>query len=222
MDKLVELDKLNDIFKDDMKIMIGGFLQCGTAETILDYLTELDLKNLTIVVNDSGFKDKSKGRFLAESSIKEMITSHIGTNPEVGKKMKNGQLEVKLIPQGTLIEQIRCKGAGLGGVLTPTGINTKAEEGNQIIEVDNRKYILATPIDADIAVIKAWKADRSGNLIYRYSARNFNPIMAMAADKVIVEAEEVVFNDELENNNIMTPNIFIDYIIESKLEKGKN
>lgn len=216
MDKLIELEKLNDHFKDGMKIMIGGFLQCGTAQTILDYLTELNLKDLTIVVNDAGFKNKSKGRFLAKSNIKKLITSHIGTNPEVGGKMKDGQLEVKLIPQGTLIEQIRCKGAGLGGVLTPTGVDTKAEEGNQTLEVNDEKYILATPIGADVAVIKAWKADRSGNLIYRYSAKNFNPIMATAADKVIVEAEQVVDNGELENNNVMTPNIFVDYIIKTK------
>jgi len=215
MQKVVEPKELDHIFKDDMSIMIGGFLNCGTAETVLEYVNELDLKNLTIIVNDAGFNQKSKGKFLANANINKMITSHIGTNPDIGKKMNSGEIEVELIPQGNLVEQIRCKGSGLGGVLTPIGIGTKAEKGNKVMEVDGKKYILATPLGADVAIIKAWRADQSGNLIYRYSARNFNPIMAMAADTVIVEAEEVVKNGELDNNNIETSNIFIDYIVET-------
>lgn len=217
MDKLIDLKQLDDLFENGMRIMIGGFLNCGTAETVLDYVNQLDLKDLTIIVNDAGFNHKSKGRFLAEADINKMITTHIGTNPDVGKKMNSGEMIVDLIPQGTLIEQIRCEGAGLGGVLTPTGIGTKAEEGNQVMELNGEKYILAEPVGADIAIVKAWKADKSGNLIYRYSAKNFNPIIAMAADTVIVEAENVVENGMLENNNIMTSNIFVDYIIESEM-----
>lgn len=216
MDKVVNLDKIEDLFYDGMSIMIGGFLDCGTAETVLDHINKLNLNDLRVIVNDAGYNYKSKGNFLANGNINKIITSHIGTNPDVGDKMNNGELEVDLVPQGTLVEQIRCKGAGLGGVLTPTGIGTKAEEGMKKIEVDGKEYILATPIGADVAVIKAWKADRSGNLIYRYSARNFNPIMAMAADKVIVEVEEIVENGNLDNNNIMTSNIFTDYIIQSE------
>jgi len=218
MNKVVELNDLDGLFKDDLTIMIGGFLNCGTAETILNYVNQLGIKNLTIIVNDAGFNQKSKGSFLANADINKMITSHIGTNPDIGKKMNSGEIEVELVPQGNLIEQIRCEGAGLGGVLTPIGIGTQAEEGNKVMEVDGKKYILATPLGADIAIIKAWQADESGNLIYRYSARNFNPIMAMAADTVIAEAEEVVKNGELENNNIETSNIFVDYIIESDKE----
>lgn len=215
MNKVVELQDLNGLFKDNLTIMLGGFLDCGTAETVLNYVNELKIKNLTIIVNDAGFTQKSKGNFLANTDIDKLITSHIGTNPEVGNKMTRGEIEVELIPQGNLIEQIRCKGAGLGGVLTPTGVGTLAEEGKKVMEVDGKKYILATPLGADIAIIKAWQADESGNLIYRYSAQNFNPVMAMAADTVIVEAEQIVKNGELENNNIDTPNIFVDYIIES-------
>jgi len=215
MDKVVNLESIDNLFYDGMSIMIGGFLDCGTAETVLEYLNKLNLKDLTIIVNDAGYNYKSKGKFLANSNINKIITSHIGTNPDVGDKMNNGLLDIDLIPQGTLVEQIRCKGAGLGGVLTPTGIGTKAEEGMEKIKHDGKEYILATPIGADVAVIKAWKADRSGNLIYRYSARNFNPIMAMAANKVIVEVEEIVDNGDLDNNNIMTSNIFTDYIIQS-------
>ncbi len=219
MGKVIDLQELDKFFKDEMRIMIGGFLDCGTAETVLAFVNQLDLKSLTIIVNDAGYNYKSKGKFLATADIKNIITSHIGTNPDVGEKMNSGELEVELIPQGTLVEQIRAHGAGLGGVLTPTGIGTKAEEGKKIIEVDGKKHILATPIGADIAIIKAWKADKSGNLIYRYSAKNFNPIMAMAADTVIVEAENIVENGDLDNNIIMTSNIFVDYLVESKSNK---
>lgn len=216
MSKVIKVERLKDIFKDQIRIMIGGFLDCGTAETILDYLNSLNLKNLTIIVNDAGYNYKSKGKFLAQADIDKIITSHIGTNPDVGDKMNNNEIDIELIPQGTLVEQIRSKGAGLGGVLTPTGIGTKAAEGKKIIEVEGEKYILATPIGADIAVIKAWRSDQSGNLIYRYAAKNFNPIMAMAADTVIAEVEEVLDNGEIDNNNIMTSNIFVDYIVKSK------
>jgi len=216
MSKLIEIAKLKDVFKDQMRIMIGGFLDCGTPETVLDYLNFLKLKNLTIIVNDAGYNYKSKGKFLAEADIDKIITSHIGTNPNVGKRMTSNEIEVELIPQGTLVEQIRSKGAGLGGVLTPTGIGTIAQEGKRIINIEDKDYILATPIGADVALIKAWKSDESGNLIYRHAAKNFNPIMAMAVDTVIAEVEEIYKNGELENNNIMTSNIFIDYIIQSK------
>jgi acetate CoA/acetoacetate CoA-transferase alpha subunit len=216
MDKVVNLESVEDLFYDGMRIMIGGFLDCGTAETVLEHINKLNLNDITVIVNDAGYNYKSKGKFLANSNIKKMITSHIGTNPDVGDKMNSGVLDVDLIPQGNLVEQIRCKGSGLGGVLTPIGIGTKAEEGMKKIKHNGKEYILATPIGADVAVIKAWKSDRSGNLIYRYSARNFNPIMAMAANKVIVEVEEIVDNGDLDNNNIMTSNIFIDYIIQSE------
>ena len=216
MDKVVNLESIDNLFYDGMSIMIGGFLDCGTAETVLEHINKLNLNDITVIVNDAGYNYKSKGKFLANSNIKKMITSHIGTNPDVGDKMNSGVLDVDLIPQGNLVEQIRCKGSGLGGVLTPIGIGTKAEEGMKKIKHNGKEYILATPIGADVAVIKAWKSDRSGNLIYRYSARNFNPIMAMAANKVIVEVEEIVDNGDLDNNNIMTSNIFIDYIIQSE------
>jgi len=216
MDKVVNLESVEDLFYDGMRIMIGGFLDCGTAETVLEHINKLNLNDLTVIVNDAGYNYKSKGKFLANSNIKKLITSHIGTNPDVGDKMNSGEIDVDLIPQGNLVEQIRCEGSGLGGVLTPIGIGTKAEEGMKKIKNDGKEYILATPIGADVAVIKAWRADRSGNLIYRYSARNFNPIMAMAADKVIVEVEEIVDNGDLDNNNIMTSNIFTDYIIQSE------
>ncbi|MFO7814183.1 MAG: 3-oxoacid CoA-transferase subunit A [Halanaerobiales bacterium] len=216
MGKVIDLQELDKLFQNEMHIMIGGFLDCGTAETVLAHVNQLGLKSLTIIVNDAGYNYKSKGKFLANADIEKIVTSHIGTNPDVGAKMNSGELEIELIPQGTLVEQIRSCGAGLGGVLTPTGIGTQAQEGKRVIEVKGEKYILATPIEADIAIIKAWKADQSGNLIYRYSAKNFNPIMAMAADTVIAEAENIVKNGELDNNNIMTSNIFIDYLVESK------
>ena len=146
--------------------------------------------------------------------VKKVITSHIGTNSETGKQMNNHEIEVELVPQGTLVERIRAKGAGLGGVLTPTGVNTVVEKGKKKINLKEKEYLLEEALGADIALIKAWKSDTNGNLIFRYSARNFNPIMAMAADLVIVEAEEIVEKGELDPNQVMTPGVFVDYILE--------
>jgi len=151
---------------------------------------------------------------ITQKCVKKVIASHIGTNSETRKQLMEEEIEVNLIPQGTLVERIRCRGAGLGGVLTPTGIGTIVADGKEVIEVNEKKFLLELPLAADLALIKTWKADELGNLVYSYSARNFNPIMAMAADRVLVEAEEIVPSGALNPNEVMTPGVFVDYIVD--------
>lgn len=171
--------------------------------------------DLTLISNDTGVQGDGVGMLISADAVTKLIASHIGTNPETGRRMIDGRLSVELVPQGTLAERIRCGGAGLGGVLTPTGVGTIAAEGKQEFVIDGRAYLLETPLRADIALIKAWKADRRGNLVYRRSARNFNPVMAMAADLVIAEVEEIVDVGELDPDQIMTPGIFVDVLTRS-------
>jgi len=153
--------------------------------------------------------------------VKKVIASHIGTNSETGRQMNAGEMEVELVPQGTLAERIRSGGAGLGGILTPTGIGTIVEEGKDKVKVDNREYIVEKPLKADLAIIFGTKVDKKGNIYYNYSTRNFNPLMATAADTVIVEAEELVEIGEINPNHVMTPGIFVDYIVKEDKEYGK-
>ncbi|AZR74062.1 branched-chain amino acid dehydrogenase [Anoxybacter fermentans] len=217
MAKIIGKSEVMDIFKDGMSVMIGGFLAVGTPEGLIDLLIEKNVKNLTIIGNDSGYPDKGIGRLVVNRQVKKVIASHIGTNPETGNQMNAGELEVELVPQGTLAERIRAAGAGLGGILTPTGVGTVVEEGKEKKVIDGVEYLLELPLKADLALIKAWKADKKGNLVYRKSARNFNPVMASAADIVIVEAEEIVEVGEIDPDEVMTPGIFVDYIYDGGL-----
>jgi acetate CoA/acetoacetate CoA-transferase alpha subunit len=173
------------------------------------------LKDITLISNDAG-NDKFDGigTLICQKRVKKLIASHAGLNPQVAVQMNAGELEVELVPQGTLAERIRCGGTGLGGVLTPTGIGTVVAEGKQIITVNGKDYLLETPLRADVAVIKAWKADEFGNLVYRRAARNFNPMMAMAADIVIAEVEEVVPVGEIDPDMVMTPGVCVDYVVK--------
>ena len=172
---------------------------------------------MILISNDTGFADRGVGKLVAFNKVKKVIASHIGTNRETGNKMNAGEIEVELIPQGTLAEQIRSAGAGLGGFLTPTGAGTVVEENKQTMEFDGKRYILERPIRADVALLKAHKADTSGNLVYRRAARNFNPLMAMAADLVIVEADEIVEAGQLDPDEVMTPCIFVDLIVKKEV-----
>lgn len=214
MNKVVSRQAALAKFNDGQTIMIGGFLAVGTPESLVDGLIERQIKDLTIIGNDTGFVDKGIGKLVVNKQAKKVIVSHIGTNPETGRQMHAGELEVELVPQGTLAERIRCGGAGLGGVLTPTGVGTVVEKGKEKIDIQGRTYLLELPLRADIALIKAAKADTMGNLVYRRSARNFNPLMAMAADLVIVEAEEIVEVGGLDPDEIMTPGILVDMIVQ--------
>jgi len=214
MNKVAKREEALAKFADNQVLMIGGFLATGTPESLVDGLLEKGVKNLTVIANDTSFVDRGVGKLVVSKQVKKVIVSHIGTNKETGRQMNAGELDVELVPQGTLAERIRCGGAGLGGVLTPTGVGTIVEEGKQKIISNGKTYLLELPLKADVALIKAWKADTSGNLVYRRSARNFNPLMAMAADYVIVEAEEIVETGSLDPDEIMTPGVLVDMIIK--------
>jgi len=214
MNKICTRKDIVSKFRDGQTLMIGGFLAVGTPESLVDTLVENNVKDLTVIANDTAFVGKGIGKLVVNKQLKQVIVSHIGTNPETGRQMNAGELEVELVPQGTLAERIRCGGAGLGGILTPTGVGTIVEKGKEKITQNGKTYLLESALKADIALIKAYKADTSGNLVYRYAARNFNPLMAMAAQLVIVEAEEIVEVGALDPNEVMTPGIFVHMIIK--------
>ena len=213
MNKLISPSDAASFIKDGMTLMIGGFLGHGTPERIIDEIVASGVKSLTLIVNDTAFPDKGCGKLVTNNQVKKLIVSHIGTNPNTGQKMNSGELEIEFSPQGTLAERIRSGGAGLGGILTPVGIGTIIEEGKQMIQVDGNDYLLEKPLRADIALIYATTADDLGNLIYMGTMRNFNPLMAMAADTVIAEVEELKPAGELSPEAIHTAHIFIDYIV---------
>jgi acetate CoA/acetoacetate CoA-transferase alpha subunit len=214
MNKVTTRQEVINKFSDGQTIMIGGFLATGTPESLVDALVEKKVSDLTVITNDTAFIGKGTGKLIVNKQIKKAIVSHIGTNAETGRQMNAGEIDIELVPQGTLAERIRCAGAGLGGVLTPTGVGTIVEEGKEKITRDGKTYLLETPLSADIALIKAVKADTFGNLVYCRSARNFNPMMAMAANLVIVEAEEIVEVGCLDPDEIVTPGVLVDMIIK--------
>lgn len=205
---------------DGMTIMVGGFLGVGTPESILEALAESGVKDLTLIANDTSFPDKNYGKLIVNRQVKKVITSHIGTNPETGRQMNAGEIEVVLTPQGTLAEQIRAKGAGLGAVVTPTGVGTVVEEGKDTLTIDSRKFLVEKPLGAHVALIRASKSDEKGNLVYDKAARNFNPLMAMAADLVIAEVDEVVAAGEIDPDHVVTPHIFVHHIVKGGLDRG--
>ncbi|MCR8744316.1 3-oxoacid CoA-transferase subunit A [Romboutsia lituseburensis] len=213
MSKVVSVEKIKELFKDNMTIMIGGFLACGTSETLIDALVESGAKNLTIIGNDTSFVDKGIGKLIVNNQVKKVIASHIGTNPETGRLMSEGKLDVELSPQGTLIERVRAGGFGLGGILTETGVGTLVEKGKEKIIVNGVEYLLELPIRADIALVKGSVVDAFGNTRYKGTTKNFNPMIAMASDLVIVEAETLVEAGSLNKDMIMTPGVLVDYIV---------
>ena len=214
MANIVTKEQALEKIKNNMTLMVGGFLAVGTPEILVDGLVEKGVRDLTVIANDTGFPDKGVGKLVVNKQLKKVIVSHIGTNPETGRQMNLKELEVELVPQGTLAERIRAGGSGLGGVLTPTGLGTIVEEGKQVVTVDGREFLLEKPLKADVALLKAAVADKAGNLIYRRSSRNFNPVMAMAAETVIVVAEKIVEIGEIDPDQVMTPGIFVDMIVQ--------
>jgi acetate CoA/acetoacetate CoA-transferase alpha subunit len=213
MEKIIDMEQAISYVEDGMTIMIGGFLGNGVPEQLIEGVLQKGVKDLTLICNDTGFPDRGIGKLVVNKQVKKVMTSHIGTNPESGKQMHSGEMDVRLVPQGTLVEQIRSAGAGLGGFLTPTGIGTVVEEGKKVVEIDGKDYLLELPIKADLALIRGSRVDKKGNVWYRNSTRNFNPIMAMAADRVIVETDELVEIGEIDPNNVATPHIFVDHIV---------
>lgn len=216
MDKVTTWDDALYGIADGASIMVGGFMTVGTPEQLVDALVAKKTKDLTIICNDAGIPGKGCGKIIAAGQVKKYYASHVGLNPAFGQLMAEGAIEAVLVPQGTLAERIRSAGTGLGGFLTPTGVGTEVEEGKQTIEIDEKKYLLELPLKADFALVKAHRADTSGNLIFRKTARNFNPLMAMACDTVIVEAEYIENTGALDPDQIMLPGIFVDRIVQSR------
>jgi acetate CoA/acetoacetate CoA-transferase alpha subunit len=213
MNKLISIDDAVNMIQDGMTIMFGGFLGVKNPFRIVDALVEKGVKDITLIANDTAFPEVGIGKLIVNKQVKKLIASHIGTNKETGNQMNSGELEVELVPQGTLAERIRAAGAGLGGILTPTGLGTVVAKGKTIIEADGRKYLLEKPLRADVALIVGAKVDKKGNIRYSKATRNFNPLMATAADLVIVEADEIVEVGEIDPDDVMTPGIFVNYVV---------
>ena len=218
MKKIVSAKEAVKDIKDGASIMVGGFLSCGVPDKLIHALIEQNTKNLTLICNDTSYPDADKGKLITNKQIKKVIAAHIGTNPETGRQLNNKEIEVELTPMGTLVERIRAKGAGLGGVLAPTGVGTIVEDGKKTMEIDGKKYIFEKPIGADFALIYGTKVDRFGNVAFYGTTRNVNTIMATAADTVIVQADEIV--DEIDPNEVVIPGIFIDCIVEREKDNA--
>jgi acetate CoA/acetoacetate CoA-transferase alpha subunit len=206
---------------EGMTVMVGGFLGCGAPDGVIAALASRGVGRLTLVCNDSSVYDPKSGRkngvaeLVINKQFSRVVVSHIGTNAETQRQMNSGETAVELVPQGTLAERIRAGGAGLGGILTPTGVGTEVEEGKQVLLVDDKAYILEKALKGDVAIIKAKRADRVGNLQYSKTARNFNPIMATACEIVIAEVEEIVETGEIDPDQVHTPSIFVDFLVKA-------
>jgi len=216
MNKIVQWSEIAPMFQDGMSVMFGGFMGVGTPQGIVAALLKSGVSDLTLIGNDTAMPEVGVGPLVSSGKVAKVIVSHIGTNPITGKKMIAGELDVDLVPQGTLIERIRCGGSGLGGVLTPTGVGTVVEEGKTKMAVGGKEYLLELPLRANVAIIKAKRADRAGNLVYERAARNFNPVIAFAADLVIVEVDELVEIGEIDPDLVMTPAALVDKIVLSQ------
>lgn len=214
MSKFISLEEALSKIKDGMTIMVGGFLANGTPETIVDALAKSGVKDLTLICNDTAYPDKGVGQLLVNKQLKKLIVSYIGATPQASEQMNAGEIEIEFVPQGTLAERVRAGGYGLGGFLTPTGLGTVVQEGKQVINVDGKDYILEKPLHADVALIGASVGDKTGNLMYRGTSQNFNPLMAGAADVVIAEVKELVEPGEIPAESVHTPAILVDYILE--------
>ncbi len=198
---------------DGATVLIGGFMGVGSPHRLIDALVARAAKGLTVVANDSAMPGRGIGRLVSAGAVSRMIVSHIGLNPETQEKMISGEIDVELVPQGTLVERIRAAGVGLGGVLTPTGLGTEVEDGKQTIEVQGQRFLVESPIRGDFALIAARQADYAGNLDYSLTAHNFNPIMALAADMVIAEPDVIVPIGAIPPDGVKTPGVLVDRIL---------
>jgi acetate CoA/acetoacetate CoA-transferase alpha subunit len=214
MDKLIRLEDAVNLVRDGDTVMIGGFLAVGTPERLIDALIAKGVKDLTLICNDTGFVDRGVGKMVVAKMFKKIYASHVGTNKETGRQMMEGETEVVLVPQGTLIEQIRAGGFGLGGVLTKTGLGTLVEKDKQIVEVDGERFLLEKPMRANVALLYAEKADTKGNLAFHGATRNFNTYMGAAADISIVEAGELVNLGDMCPDEVVVPGVFVKYIVD--------
>lgn len=211
--KTIEIADAVAKIPDGASLMIGGFMGVGTPERLMDELVRQGKHNLTVIANDTALPGKGIGKLVDAKIVGKTIASHIGLNPETQRQMIAGTMQVDLVPQGTLIERIRAGGCGLGGVLTPTGVGTVVEEGKQQVKLNGKTYLLETPLRADFALVHAFLADYLGNLSYALTARNFNPVIAMAADTVIVTAENIVPVGVIAPDHVVTPGPLVDYLV---------
>jgi len=211
--KRISYAQLRPQLRDGMTIMFGGFMAFGTPAGIVREILASGVKDLTLIGNDTGSGGTGVGVLVEQRRVRRVIASHIGLHPETGRQMMAGEMAVELVPQGTLAERIRCGGAGLGGVLTPTGVGTVVEEGKLKLTLEGIDYLVERPLRADLAILRAFRADTKGNLVYQRSARNFNPMMAMAADFVVAEVDEVVEAGALDPELIVTPGVLVDALI---------
>jgi acetate CoA/acetoacetate CoA-transferase alpha subunit len=198
---------------DGATVLIAGFMGVGSPHRMIDALVARGVRGLTIVANDTAKPGVGIGKLITAGAVARVVTSHIGLNPETQKKMIAGEIAVELVPQGTLVERIRAGGVGLGGVLTATGIGTEVEDGKEVIEVDGARFLLERPIRGDVALLAARQADYNGNLEYSLTAHNFNPVMAMAADTVIAEAEHIVPVGVIPPDAVKTPGVLVDHLL---------
>jgi acetate CoA/acetoacetate CoA-transferase alpha subunit len=217
IDKIKTADEAVAAIDDGATIMVGGFMACGTPEVLIDALVRKGSKNLTIICNDAGVPGRGVGKLLSNGRINTLIASHVGLNPEVAHRMNTDvpedRLICNLVPQGTLAERIRSGGAGIGGFLTPTGVGTIVAEGKQVINIEGKDYLLELPLRAEFAFIRGSVTDKFGNTVYNGTTRTFNPMMATAADYVIVGACEIVEVGDIDPNNVVTSGIFVDAIV---------
>lgn len=216
MRKLISAQAAAAMISSGSNIMINGFLGVKNPEKIIDAIINSGANELTVIANDSSMPMKGIGKLIGNNRVKKLVTSHIGLNPDTGRQMNEGVLEVDLVPQGTLVEQIRCGGSGIGGFLTKTGMGTDVAVGKRIVEVQGESYLLEEALQADVAIIKGSIVDTMGNVYYKGTTKNFSLVMAMAAKCVIVEAETLVEVGTLSPEQIMTPGIFVDYIVKGE------
>src|SRR4051812_21827559 len=209
----VSLEKSVEMIPDGASLMIGGFMGIGTSERVIDEIIRQSKRDLTVIANDTAAPGKGIGKLVAAKLVRKAIVSHIGLNPETQRQMMAGEMEVELVPQGTLIERIRAGGHGLGGILTQTGIGTPVETGKQRIEAGGKTYLLELALRADFALVQAFLADYLGNLSYALTARNFNPVIAMAADTVIASADNIVPVGVISPDHVVTPAPLVDYLV---------
>jgi 3-oxoacid CoA-transferase subunit A len=201
---------------DGAAIMMGGFGLCGIPETLIAALHARGTTNLTVISNNAGVDDFGIGVLLRARQVRKMIATYVGENREFERQFLTGELDVELVPQGTFAERIRAGGAGIGGFFTPTGYGTLVAEGKETRVIDGSPYVLEKPLHADFAFVKAWKGDRTGNLVYRRTARNFNPVMATAATVTIAEVEQLLEPGEIDPDHVVTPGIFVKYILQGE------
>lgn len=214
MARIVTVDEAVDQIREGMTLMVGGFLAVGAAEHVLDKIVERQIGKLTVIANDAGWPDKGAGKLISAGLVSRLVASYVGSHPRVAEQVQSGAMVVEFVPQGTLAERIRSGGSGIGGFLTKTGVGTLIAEGKETMTVDGQEYLFEKPLHADVAIIGGHTVDQLGNIWYKGTSRNFNPVMALAADTVIVEADHLVEPGTIEPENVVTPSVLVDYLVD--------